>query len=114
MIATIDKELVDFVYDNYPAIHDKITRKQVENLLRIYDRQVIVVKEKEGIFHKQDKIKGVGFYFKLSDKSLKEVKSGLLDTGNPQNAIFCLKENGRNISFIFVVINGGMRIIFKG
>ena len=75
MIAVIDKELVDFVYDNYPAIQGKITKEQVENLLTIYDRQVIVVKDKEVI-------KGVGFYFKLSNRTLREVKSRMLDIGN--------------------------------
>lgn len=106
------KEVVDFVYNNYPEIHSKITKEQVENLLKIYDRQVIVVKEK-GIFTKE-KIKGVGFYLTLSDKTLREVKSGILDTGNPNNAVYLLGDIGRNIHFVFIVIKEGIKTILKG
>ena len=106
MIAVIDKELVDFVYDNYPVIQGQVTKEQVENLLTIYDRQVIVVKDKEVI-------KGVGFYFKLSNRTLKEVRNKTLDIGNPTNAVYCLKDNGRNIHFVLLVAKK-VSVILKG
>lgn len=105
--------VTDFVYDNYPSIHGKITKEQVANLLTIYDKQVIVIRKEEGVFHKRQVIKGVGFYFRLSNRMLKEVKDRIVDIGNPRNAIYLLRQNGRNIHFAFLVAKG-VKTIMKG
>lgn len=96
----------DYVYDNYPELHGKVTREQVKTLFTQYPDHAVIVKNNGAL-------EVVAFYYKLTDRTLKLIKTNKLDTSRPKNALRCLKEHGRNIHVILVVAES-MKAILKG
>ena len=93
---------VRFIKDNYR----NLKKEQVEKFLAVYKERVIRVCD-------GDKLKGIAFYFKLTDKTLEGVRNKSIDLTNPDIVNKCFEENGDNIHF-FSVVADGYKTIMSG
>ena len=98
--------LEDYIYDNCPQFWGKITKDVIKRLITQQPDKLIIIKN-------SNEIKGVGFYFRLSDRTLELIKTSKFDTTILSNVIQCLNENGHNIHFAFIVAKG-LKTILKG
>ncbi len=106
MIATLENELVDFIWDNYPVLKDHLRKEQVGWLLKQHSDRVIIVRD-------LGTIKGIGFYLRLTDKTYEDLKDRKISLRSGETLKSCLVENGNNIHFGFAVADG-FKTIMKG
>ena len=94
--------LKDFIYDGYKG---KFSHEEIGWLLLAYEDRIVVIKE--------DGIKGVALYFKVSDETIKNIEELKIDLTNHTNVNRCLAENGDNVHF-FLLAADGVKTILKG
>ena len=96
---------VDFFWACYPEVQ-AFTKQQIEEFFDVYKDRIVKVYDGE-------QIKGIAFYFKLSDETLSKIQEKELDLTdfNIVNQFF--KENGDNIHF-FAVVADGYKTIMDG
>ncbi len=105
MIATLETELVDFIWDNYHAVQ-VLTKEKIDTLLKQYANRVIIVRE-------LGTLKGVGFYLKLTDDTYRDLKGKIITLRSGETLKMCLSENGNNIHFGFAIADG-FKTMMKG
>jgi len=92
---------VDFITQNYPGFSSEM----INTLFSVCKNKIVV---RDG-----EEIKGLAFYFKLTDETLNKVISGELSLTAIENINFCLSENGENIHF-FLLVADGYKTIMTG
>jgi len=98
--------LANYVWKNYPHIHDKVKFWQLLSLLDRNQENIVFIKD-------GGEYRGAAFYLRLSDENLTNIIMGNLDLSNPEHVSYLLQDNGDNIHFIYCVA-GSMRPILKG
>ncbi len=106
MIATLETELVDFIWDNYPVLKNHLKKEQVEWLLTQCSDRVIIVRD-------LGTIKGIGFFLRLTDETYRDLKDRKISLRIGETLKMCLVENGSNIHFGFAIADG-FKTIMKG
>ena len=96
---------IDFVLENYIVL-GQYGKERIRNLFNVYKNNFIVIRDGKHI-------KGLAFYFKLTDETLQKIMNREIDLTIPENTNQCLLEQGNNIHF-FLLAAQGYRVIIAG